>query len=289
MSDRDTRSANAVVATTCLLLPSLLLACLFAGTAAAAEARYLTEFSAYQAAFKQGRIADSLTHGKAAWRAAEVELGDSAETAVLAYNYARVAFRFENSAADARSAYERVLILSEAGIGSFRSDDLRIALAETNLSLQADQAETVLRLEQLLWERRRAGLAATELSAHAWKSLAMAELQQLERLSAAHHADIAALEAESLQPLDVDLASEAYLLSAIARLSDRHCAGNPDQIRAAIGGLERTIALTSPQLHNNTLASRQATALEWRDSAEQLRARMRGARSQGDAKYWPRQ
>jgi hypothetical protein len=178
------------------------------------------------------------------------------------------------------------LDLSRREIASFRPADLQIALIELVLISDPNPTDTI-RLEQLLWERRNADIAPSELSAHAWKSLAAENLQQMDRLVAAKHADIAAVEAESLQPPDVDLATEAYMLSAIARLSDRHCAANQQQISAAIHGLDRTIALSSPLLINEQIAHRHATALEWRDSAQQLAAKLRRAHIHDDAKSWP--
>lgn len=254
---------------------------------ALAEATHLTHYAAYTEAFGQGRLAESMRHARSAWGAAEQELGDSPTTAILAYNYARLAFAYEQTREPAEQAYRRVLALNERGIGDFRRADLQIALTELALG-GADPVASAEQLETLLWQRRREQLDATTLSAHAWLSLATEQLRQLDRAAAARHADIAALEAESLQPVDVDLASEAYLLAAVARLSGSHCVDYPEQIAMAIDGLEQSIALVSPLPTNPTLAARHATALQWRESAQQLADRLRRSRSHVNAQYWPR-
>ncbi len=266
---------------------SFTFAAVLLGQPVLAQDAHLAEYARYQTAFDKGDVGAAMAYAKAAWQAAETELPDAATTAVLAYNYARLASVYAETSALARQAYTRTLELSEKGLANFRPDDIRIALAELTV-LHEPKLEATSELSQLLWERRKADAAPTELSAHAWKSLATENLRQLDRMKAAIHADFAAIEAETLQPIDVELATEAYMLSAVARLSDHHCASNHVQISAAIRGLDRTIALSSPLLANQQMAQRQATAIEWRESAQGLATKLRRARSQGDAKYWPR-
>ncbi len=248
--------------------------------------RHLSAYAAYTEAFQVGQLEAAMRHARAAWDAAEAELGDDSVTAVLAYNYARLAFPYAEERDAARLAYQRVLRLNHADPPAFRHDDLQIALAELDLLDAQDNTEIQQRLRELLWERRRIAQPATELSAHAWLSLATAELSLFHRDSAAKHADIAAAEAESLQPADVDLASSAYLLAATARLSDQRCVDHPEQVQAAIENLDRSIALLSP-MPGTTAAERLQMATQWRQSAQELSERMRRERGRAHAKYWP--
>ena len=252
-----------------------------------AEPTHLREFAAYQAAFAKGDLSATIEHARTAWQAAELELGDSATTAILAYNYARSSFAYADARDSAAAAYRRTLALSESGISDFRIADLQIGLLELNLQGQG-QEEAALQLETLLWERRRERLPPTDLSAHAWKSLATEQLRQLDLASAARHAGIAADEARALSPQDPELLSETQLINAVALLSDKHCVDNPEQIDQAIEHLEQVIALVSSFPDHPTMAERNRTASRWLASAQQLAERVRRSRSHVNAKYWPR-
>lgn len=268
------------------LLCAIALTGLWLSPVALCADRHLSAYAAYTEAFQSGRLEAAIRHARAAWDAAEAELGDDPVTAVLAYNYARLAFAYAGHRDAARSAYQRVVQLNQSSPPAFRHDDLQIALAELDLLDAQDNAELQQRLRELLWERRRVAPPATDLSAHAWLTLATAELRLFDRNSAAKHADIAAAQAESLDPADVDLASSAYLLAATARLSDQRCVDHPEQVHAAIENLDRSIALLSPMPGANA-AERLQMATQWRQSAQELSERMRRERSRAHAKYWP--
>ena len=113
-----------------------------------AEPTHLREFAAYQAAFAKGDLSATIEHARTAWQAAELELGDSATTAILAYNYARSSFAYADVRDSAAAAYRRTLALSESGISDFRIADLQIGLLELNLQGQG-QEEAALQLETL--------------------------------------------------------------------------------------------------------------------------------------------
>ncbi len=68
------------------------------GAAAADEAEIFAHYAAYNAAFDEGRYADAATAGEAAWRAAEAACGAREETAVLAFNAARLMLILERRA-----------------------------------------------------------------------------------------------------------------------------------------------------------------------------------------------
>ncbi len=83
--------------------------------AAADEAEIFAHYAAYNAAFDEGRYADAAIAGEAAWRAAEAEWGAREETAVLAFNLARLVLMRDRRAEAVEPAL-RALALVEEGV-----------------------------------------------------------------------------------------------------------------------------------------------------------------------------
>lgn len=210
-------------------------------------AEHLIEYRAYQQAFETGDVAGALRHGEAAWRAAETALGDDPTTAVLAYNYARLAFTYHETAELARQAYARAIELSNKGIGQLPLGDLEIGLAEVKLILKQEERASADRLGELLGQRRSRGEAPTDVSAHAWKTLAQYRLRRKQRTAASEMADIAASEANQLQPPDVDLQADALILGALARLSFTGASRSQRRVDEATERLDQAIDMFPAQ------------------------------------------
>ncbi len=244
----------------------LLLGMLLSGAALAAERGYLAEYQAYQTAFAAGDVGAALTHGEAAWRAAEAELGDHPTTAVLAYNYARLAFAYQHTAELAEHTYMRALNLSARGIGGLDQTEVAIGLAELRVIMRKDPLAASGELTRLLRERQAVGTAPSDVSAHAWKTLAGEHLRQSLFSTAAEYADLAASQASALTPPDQDVLIDALLFSAMARLSEPASNRPAGHLELAVERLDRTIALFPMQRDIDSFDRRLALALAWRAS-----------------------
>ncbi len=244
------------------LLPALLLA----GSLSAQEGDYLQAYRDYQTAFETGNVTAALTHGEAAWRGAEAELGDHPTTAVLAYNYARLAFPFAHTAELAEHTYMRALNLSARGIGDLDQTEVAIGLAELRVILQKDARTASSELTRLLRDRLEADKAPSDVSAHAWKTLAGEHLRQSLWTTAVQYADIAAIEAGALQPPDRDVLIDALMLGAMARLTEPAISRSPGHLALASERLDQAIALYPMQRSIDSFDRRLAMALVWRAS-----------------------
>jgi tetratricopeptide (TPR) repeat protein len=259
-----------------LLRLALLLGLFFATSLVAQEADYLQAYRNYQTAFETGNVAAALTHGEAAWRGADAALGDHPTTAVLAYNYARLAFPFPATAERAEEAYQRALDLSSRGIGELDQRDVRIGLAEVRLIMQKDVRNASGDLTRLLRDRQEAGTPPSDLSAHAWKTLSSEHLRQGLWTTAAQYADIAASEAAALTPPDRDVLIDAFMFGAMARLSEPVASRPPSRLAEAIERLNSTIAMYPPQSSIDSFDKRLAMALVWRASVEVMQRSGKG-------------
>lgn len=247
----------------------LILAFVLCGSVQAAEP-HVVEYSAYRRAFEAGDVAAALRHGENAWSEAERALGDDPTTAVLAYNYARLAFAFPASAERAQQAYERALSLSERGIGDLSTRDVRIGLAEVRLIRQQSDGAAADDLARLLTERRESGQLPSDLSAHAWKTLAIARMRDMRHDEVLAYADIAAAEAAALQPPDQQVQVDALVLGAMARLSRLGPEKDQTLINQAIDRLDRVIALYPAQAGIDGFDPLLAKALMWRASVQAM-------------------
>lgn len=256
---------------------ALVLALLMSSSLPAQEADYLLAYRDYQTAFETGNVSAALRHGEAAWRGADAALGDHPTTAVLAYNYARLAFPFPATAERAEEAYLRALALSNRGIGGLDQRDVQIGLAEVRLIMQKDARTQSGELTRLLRDRQEAAVPASDLSAHAWKTLASEHLRQGLWTTAAQYADISASEAASLTPPDRDVLIDAFMFGAMARLSEPVATRPATRVAEAVERLDRTIAMYPPQTSIDSFDKRLAMALVWRASVEVMQRSGKGS------------
>lgn len=249
----------------------LLSVLLLTGQMVVAAPSYLEEYQAYQAAFARGDVANALSHGHAAWQAAESELGDHDTTAVLAFNYARLAFTHPDSAITAERAYARAMALTEAGKAEFDLSELAIALAEVQLYLRPDDRQQQRQLAAVLRARLQAKAPPSDVSAHAWRSLARVQMDRGAMGQAMESADQAADEAAKLTVPDTLLQRDALVLAGMARLALHRGGRGRDRLQEAADLLERAIALYPPQTDIDSFDRSLATALLLRESISSLK------------------
>ncbi|MCB1640124.1 MAG: hypothetical protein KDI37_00200 [Xanthomonadales bacterium] len=217
------------------------------GSVAHGAEAYLASYTAYQQAFQKGDVQSALRHGEAAWREAEAAVGDDQITAVLAYNYARLAFVYPASAESAVEAYRRALALTESGVADLNPVELKTAIAEVELFLNPDEPRFRQRLATQLQHRQTDESAPSDVSAHAWRSLARAQLNAGSMLDAAASADRAASEASQLAVPDLSLERDALVLAGLARLSTSRNKRTRELIEEALAQLDRAIPMFPPQ------------------------------------------
>lgn len=239
--------------------------------AAPASADYKRDYTAYAAALDAGDLAAAIRHGEAAWRAAEVELGDHATTAILAYNYATLVADFQPT--KAAEAFARALAITEAGVGALSVTDLKVRLAEAMAIASAlkpgkEQKALLESLVSLLEANPSLASESPEAHARGWRTVAVMSLRAGADSKVRQAADLAIESAASLDPIDNRLLAESLIIGAVARLTSQAREGK--EIVESIALLDRAIMLFPPQVDIDSFDRLLALALSWRISIRPL-------------------
>lgn len=246
---------------------------------------YMVEYRAYLSAHKENDVPAALMHGEAAWRQAEVALGDHAKTATLAYNYARLAGVYAGTAESAFEAFGRALELSQRSIGQLNTLEVQIGLDELAVLLDKDADSAATRLASALYNHAVAQQPASDATARGWATLADYQLAQKQLREAGESAEMAVAHAESLQPINSRVLAQALITGAIADLRVPAKKRDSALLISAAQELERAIALFSPQTSLDSFDRTLAKALVWRESITALTDTMR---RQPDGPGFPR-
>lgn len=237
----------------------LLLAALsFFSVSAAAD--YKSEYKAYMAAIDAGDHAKALEHGEAAWRQAEGEIGDESTTAILAYNFARLAY--DVAPASALAAFERATAITAQGKGPLSGPELSLTIADLKLRLDFENQARADALEDIL-KKEGDGVEALT-TARAWRTLASAKLGTSDLLQSRNAADRAIERASQIQPREDRLLAESLIVGAIARLA-KHERTERDIVEA-VALFGEAFPLFPPQADIDHFDPLLARALSWRHS-----------------------
>ncbi len=231
-----------------------------------AQADYRSEFKAYQQAFAAGDIAGALRHGEAAWRAAEAELGDQSQTAVLAYNYAFLAVGYTPS--KAVEPYRRALELTRKGVGPLDVHDVALGLAEVELLLDLDDKAKAKALEKAISEWKAAGANPVANAAGALKMLATYEFRNRNYKAARDLSDDSIDYYKTAADSDPEALAESLIISGAARFTPQN-RKTIDLVEASIR-LNEAISLFGPQRDIDTFDRRLAQAVTFRATVEAL-------------------
>lgn len=231
---------------------------------ATATADYRSEYAAYNTAFSAGNIAAALTHGEAAWRAAETELGAHRTTAILAYNFARLA-EYGNPST-MLEAYQRVAALIAAGVSDLDAADveLRTAFAAFRVEHSGKNANT---LRSVLTRQAAEGKPPSEATVLALQELAKEGISKTRYTIAREDADAAVLALRQVSEPAVDLRSRVMTLAAIAHLAPGRTSAD---IADAVLLLKSVIASYPPQASIDAVDSNLALAISLRATAKAL-------------------
>lgn len=243
----------------------LSLALILAATPATAFADHKSEYAAYRQALAAGDYAKAATHGEAAWRAAETEIGDTKQTAILAFNFAElVAVREPNKAIE---PYERARALSQKIDARLVAEEINAGIDYASFAARPDDVALRDALENSLTARRTKSLPATPISAYGWLLLRAFEVRQKDGGDARRFSALALADAEELGESDYPvLVRTALTYGAISLIAERK--RNAASLRLARQYLHRSIALFPPQASIDSFDPMLAQAFVWLRSLE---------------------
>ncbi|MEZ5919717.1 MAG: hypothetical protein R3C60_00030 [Parvularculaceae bacterium] len=236
-------------------------AAFFAGVGAA-EADYKSEYKEYMAAYSAGDIEGALAHGEKAWRAAEEEIGATATTAILAYNFGRLAAATTPSTAE--EAFERALEITNSGEGSLLIPDLELRIATMRNKIKPTN-ETRKTLAEKVAAQKAADPAATDATVAALSDLASYAASRGPE-AGTNDADAYLNEAERLEPRANNILANALTLAGAVRIAGRRRTAT--DIAEAVVLLDRAIALFPPQKDIEHFDPGLASALVWRSTLD---------------------
>ncbi|HXI86286.1 MAG TPA: energy transducer TonB [Parvularculaceae bacterium] len=243
------------------VLLSVFLSVLFIAAASAATATYKAEFDQYVRALDKGDDRAAAEHGKAAWLAAEKELGDNGVTAILAYNYGKLVIF--NNPTEAQGALKRAKQLQDAGVADLPTSELAVYLAFDDFAMRDDRIDTADAMRKTLLAARKTDEEQPPEYGLMWLRLANADLRG-ERYEKAR---ASAAEAEKLlnlpnlyrqKAIAIMVGGAARLLPVPRKVAD---------VEAAHNEFLRAIALFPPQKDLDSFDPTFAQALAWNTTA----------------------
>lgn len=231
--------------------------------ASAQEKTYLDEYRAYNQALETGDQAAASSHARAAWQAAEAELGDDSLTAILAYNYGQLVLFSDTEAA--APALRRAEALRAAGVADLPISELALYLAYAEFVVSGKKRRQANALRNALVQIDAEGLGPSDDTAAMWLQLASADLFK-RRYSEAYAAAIKAeSEIASASPNDYQRRAEALLVGGIAKIVPR--SGKPEDLLAANKLLVRAGEMFPPQKSIEDFNPVLAQILAWNSAA----------------------
>ncbi len=186
------------------------------GAAAAEDPEYLTQYKLYNQALQVGDAEAAAEHAKAAWIAAETELGDDRLTAILAFNYGRMIFLSDPK--NALAPLRRTNELAPLADGAIPVVELQflIAFAEAVQSGFARRDEKALREAVDAFEQQNGGASVETAAARLQLALKSVNAKHLRKaLRDGETAEAAIL---SAAPHDYKSLGQAILVQAAAKI-----------------------------------------------------------------------
>ncbi len=228
-----------------------------------AQESYGTHFKAYQAAQASGDYKKAAAEARAAWQAAETELGDNELTGILAYNYGSIAVT-----SDPKSAVKplkRAKKIHDKGLTKLPLDKIKGYLAYTDYAATPGQ-ETAVKLREALSLSLKNGIPELD-DAFMWLNMATLEAKQLRIWNAEPAAQmvVKSIESRGLEDASRPALNNMLIIRASAGLSGRD--RTPERIAWALDDLERVIESLGPQKDTESADPVFATALAWKSVA----------------------
>ena len=254
------------------MLSKFLLSCLalafWAQTAGSAYAQtedpfYLTQYRLYNEAYLANDHDAARRYGLAAWRAGETTLGDHSTTAILAYNYGKLAIYTDPKVAD--EALTRAANLQAAGMASLPADDLALYHVYANFAAEGGRRRSDALRQTLRTVETRGGEWSNE-HATFWLHLAKQDLEDKRHREATRSAATAEAAIMASAPDNYVARSKAILIGGMGKLhakdrtlADAHAARDDFTRAAKLFPLQTDVESFDPVL---------AEALAWSAAAE---------------------
>ncbi|WDI30204.1 energy transducer TonB [Hyphococcus flavus] len=228
-------------------------------SAPASAQTYLDEYKLYQQAIEDGDPEAALRHGRAAWQAAEEELGDHNLTGILAFNYGQQALYTDAEAA--LEALRRADELAKAGIAELPKDDLALFLAYADFEIDDSSRRRAANLRNILEDIENSGATTTTDVAKMWLGLALSDVQNGRYNHAKKSAPSAEAAVVSVSPEDYRTRATTLILQGIPLLvpTPRH----RREIQNSLELFETAIELFPPQKSIDDFDQILAQALAW--------------------------
>lgn len=254
--------STSTIAVTCILAAAIVAV---AEPAASADAQEpLAHYRAYEKALDAGDLASAAREARAAWEAAEQELGDHRVSAVLAYNYGTlVAFEEPVSA---RDALLRAHQLQEEGLAELEEAELRLYLAFTEFAVSGYERREANRLRKALEavEEQESGPVADRSAM--WLRLASQDVADGQYRKALKSAAAAEAAVRSEVPDDYRSLAHTILIGGVARLVP--APRNEKTVQAAHNEFVRAQRLFPPQSDLDNFDPLLAQVLAWDAAAD---------------------
>lgn len=238
---------------------------LAAGLSAAEETvpPYLAAYRAYNAALAAGELGTAATQARAAWRAAERELGDHRLTAILAFNFGQlVVFR---DAGAAYPALSRARELREGGIADLAADMTRLYLDFAEFAVDGPTRREADRLRKSLEAFPLDGPDVNPDLALMWLKLALHDAAEERFRKAQESATTAEQAILATSPESKPALAEAILIQGIAHLVP--FPRKVKDVQAAHNDIVRALELFEPQADIDSFDPLFAHVLAWDHAA----------------------
>lgn len=241
----------------------LILTVLCAAAASGAAADYKSEYKAYNAAIAEGDVDKALDHGEAAWRQAEDALGETATTAILAYNYAVLVAAIDPS--KSLEAFDRAIKIAEADGGhSISLKEAILRRSEARVRSNYENNAPIEELDALLMTADSSDATMSEAQVLGWRTLAVARIGSRKYAQAKVAADTGAAIAARLDPPAPVLQREILFLAGLARVAGVN--RTEEEVYEAVVLFDRTTQLFPPQKDIDHFDRLLAKTIAWRQS-----------------------
>lgn len=246
---------------------ALLLSLALILAAPAAHADHKSEYSAYRKALAAGDYFGAATHGEAAWRAAEKELGDTKTTAILAFNFAELVVI--NEPAKAVEPYSRARAISEKTKTAIAMEDIAVGSESAAFVLAPENKQRRIALEATLEARAAKKFPPSPVSVYGWILLCQFENRADDTPAALRYADRALADANALgASAEKRLLRTALVYAGVLRVSIR--TRNEESVGEAVQYLERSLRYFPPQKSIDEFDPLLARAIVWRAIVDAL-------------------
>lgn len=230
---------------------------------AAQEKTYLAEYKLYQEALAVGDAERAAEHGRAAWQAAEVELGDHNLTAVLAYNYGQIVLFTDTE--EALEALKRVERLVKEGIGDIPKSELELYLAFSYFDRNGSSRRAD-RLRDALLAIEAEGIEPDEDIAVMWFLVATNDINNERYEKAVISAEKSEEAIRATAPNDRQFLASAILYLGVAKLVP--WPREPENIIAASNDFKRALPIFDLQEDVESFDPTLGQLLAWRAAAD---------------------